>query len=124
MKRRSEVIKECDKPFAWGTNDCCTMLAAAVKAKTDRDILRGFRGYRTKLGAARKLREKGDGTLLKTLIDALGDPIPVASARPGDIVMQDSWRTGICQGRYTVMIGDEGIELVRTLDCARAFRNG
>lgn len=120
----SEVINDCNKPFKWGTNDCCTIMAAAVKAKSGRDILVGFRGYRTKKGAAKKLREKGKGTLLNTLIDLLGDPIPVASAYPGDIVMQDSWRVGICQGRYTAMIGDDGIELVRTLDCVRAFRSG
>jgi len=123
-KRISEIIKDCDKPFAWGTNDCCTLMAAAVKAKSGRDVLKGFRGYRTKLGAAKKLREKGKGTLVKAMIDWLGDPIPIAKARPGDIVMHDSWHVGICQGRYSAMVGENGIELVRTLDCVRAFRNG
>lgn len=123
-KRLSEIIQACDKPFKWGTNDCCTLLHAAVNGKTDRDILRGFRGYRTRKGAAKKLREKGKGTLLDTLIDLLGEPIPVAQARPGDIVMADSWRVGVCAGKVTALIGDEGIVYTRTLDCERAFRNG
>lgn len=123
-KRLSEIIKACDKPFQWGTNDCCTLAHEAVYAKSGRDALRGFRGYRTKAGAAKKLREKGKGTLLDTIIDILGKSIPVASARPGDIVMLDAWRLGICCGRMTAFIGDEGILYVRTLDCERAFRNG
>jgi len=123
-KPLSEIIKACDKPFKWGTNDCCTLLGEAVQGISNRDILRGFRGYKTKAGAAKKLREKGKGTLLDTLIDLLGDPIPVANAHPGDIVMMDSWCVGVCCGRMTAMIGDEGIVYTRTLDCERAFRNG
>lgn len=119
----SEVLKACDQPFEWGSNDCCTLLGHAIEGQSGWDILRGFRGYKTKLGAAKKLREKGEGTLLATLIGLLGDPIPIAQARPMDIVMMDAWRVGVCCGRYSGFIGDQGIEYYRTLDCAYAFRN-
>lgn len=123
MKPLGDVVKGCDKPFAWGSNDCCTLLGAAIEGKSGWDILRGFRGYKTKLGAAKKLREKGKGTLLATLTDLLGEPIHPALARPYDIVMADAWRVGVCCGRYSAFIGENGIEYARTLDCRWAFRN-
>ena len=124
-KPLSEIINACDQPFKWGTNDCCTLLGVAVEAgQQGRDILRGFRGYRTQAGAAKKLREIGKGTLLATLEDLLGEPIHVARARPGDIMMPDDHLVGICSGEITALIGENGIEYVRTLDCVRAFRNG
>lgn len=118
-----QILDRCNHPFEWGKNDCCTLLGSAIQGESGWDILRGFRGYKTKLGAAKKLREKGKGTLVSTLDDLLGSPIPVAKARPKDIVMMDSWRVGVCCGRYSAFIGDAGIEFHRTLNCQRAYRN-
>ncbi len=122
-KRISDAIRECNKPFKWGTNDCCTLFAKAVEATSGRDILRGYRGYKTKKGAAKKLRDKGHGTLVKFVKSCMGDEIHIAQARHGDIVMQDARRVGVCCGRWTAMLGDDGIAYVRTLDCQLAFQN-
>ena len=92
--------------------------------KKENFSFKGYRGYRTKKGAAKKLRNRGEGTLLDTVINVIGEPIHVAKARPGDIVMQDAWSVGICNGKLSAFIGEEGIIYVRTLDCTRAFRNG
>lgn len=121
--RLSEIVDSCDKPFEWGTNDCCTLVRNAVLAVQGRDIVEPFLGYTTREGAAQALRDHGQGTLLATLINLLGEPIPVALARPGDIVMLDDFRVGICCGRSSALLEEEGILMVKTLSCVRAFKN-
>lgn len=119
----SDVIRAHDKPFKWGENDCCSLMADAIKEVQNIDVLEDYPEYDSREGAAQVLREFGKGTLLATVIAKLGDPIPVAQARPGDIIMMDDRRIGVCCGRFTAMLQDEGIISIRTLACARAFKN-
>lgn len=119
----SEIIAACDKPFEWGTNDCCTLMGIAVQEQQGRDVVSVFLGYSDKAGAARALREHGAGTLLATVEREVGPAISPAQARPLDIVMYDALRVGICCGRYSLFLGEHGVVRLKTLQCMYAFAN-
>lgn len=119
-----------EEPFAWGTHDCALFAASCVNAQTGVDPAEGIRGtYEDARGAALALREHGQGTLLKTVKEWLGEPIPVPFAKRGDIVMRDTSEReralGVCVGRYSYFVGEEqGLQRLvpfPTNDCRYAF---
>jgi len=59
-----------DKPFRWGTNDCCLFACNCIQAMTDVDPAAHFRGrYDDRQAATKMLREYG-GTL-ETVIERI-----------------------------------------------------
>lgn len=125
-----------DRRFEWGQHDCALFAASAVEAMTGVDILAEFRGqYSSRVGAAKALREIGQGTLIKTFNHRLGRWKRPALAQRGDIVMfQNS--AGICCGSFSRFIGeyDEAFQpilsgqfskssliVIPTLACSRAW---
>lgn len=73
-------------PFCWGTNDCAIFAADCVLACTGKDPAPpGLRGHRTALQADRAVRRHGGLAQIATL--ALGEPIAVALATEGDVVL-------------------------------------
>lgn len=95
-----------DRPFAWGEWDCILFACAAADAMTGEDWAADYRGqYADKAGAAAILKEKGAGTLLRT-IDAKLKQRPPGHARRGDFV----WfmgSVGVCMGRHALFVGEE-----------------
>jgi hypothetical protein len=110
-------------PFEWGRYDCALWAAAAVQAQTGQDFAAPFRGrYRTGAGAMRALRQHGAGDLEKTITAALGEPVPVAMARRGDIVMHSN-AAGVCMGSHSLFMTEgEGMTRLPTLECTQAWR--
>lgn len=53
------VEKHSQLPFEYGVSDCGQLAADAVEAVTGKDILKPYRSYKTKTGAARILRKAG-----------------------------------------------------------------
>jgi hypothetical protein len=81
-----------NKPFAWGTHDCCVFAADCVQAVTGDDPLSHWRGrWRTERGAARVMRSVGGGGLAQaaeTLARECGWPlVAVAQAQRGDVAL-------------------------------------
>lgn len=95
------------RPFEWGKFDCALFAASAAQAVIGEDRAADFREqYRDREGAARALREIGEGTLLATY-QARFDEKPVKFARRGDLVW-DGERIGVCNGDHALFVGQEG----------------
>ena len=81
----SEVIREwSDKPFEYGTADCCQFVGAVVEEVTGNNPMDGF-SYTDQRGAESAI----DGDLQARITEVLGDPIPVSQAKNGDVLMID-----------------------------------
>lgn len=111
------------EPFAWGTHDCCCFAAGAVEAMTGRDAMKGFRGYRTRRGAARVLRTRGAGTLDATLEMLFGPPVPPAQGRRGDLAYAHSC-VGVIHGRVAFFLDEGGYRMVPLRGIEKVFRVG
>lgn len=110
--------------FAWGSTDCALWSLGGVEAITGVHPAAEYSGtYSTREGAAKALREKGKGTLIRTM-NSLFERRPVGKARRGDLVMvQDA--IGICMGGFGVFLTeDEGITRIPRADFQRAWRVG
>ncbi len=93
------------EPFAWGTHDCALFAASCVEAMTGVDPAVDFRGaYQSKAGAAKALREIGNGTLLKTYQARFREK-PAGFAGRGDLVWNGE-AMGICIGAEALFLGE------------------
>ena len=71
-------------PFEWGTNDCCMFAVGCVEAITGVDYGKPYRGYKTKIGAARRLSDGGGVEGIAT--ECLGKHKEPVKAKRGDVV--------------------------------------
>ena len=73
------------KPFAWGSNDCCTFAASCVQAITGVDPTpAGLGKHRTEKQALRAAQRHGGIHGIAT--DSLGQPLPASQAQVGDVL--------------------------------------
>lgn len=115
-------------PFAWGSNDCATFAAEAARAITGEDYAAGqLGGYKTALGAARKLRGLGFASI-EDLAAADLPEISPAFAQRGDLAIFDSAGQGpglaVVLGQVIAAPGPGGLDLLRLQAARRAFRVG
>ena len=115
------------EPFSWGTHDCCMFALNIACEILLTDPAPQFRGtYTTEFGAARALKEHGDGTVRGTVTQILDEEIPVRTAQRGDLVLlqqPDLGDTlGVCLGVDSAFVGLDGLHYAPTLDCACAWR--
>lgn len=100
-----------EKPFQWGSHDCCTFAADCVLAITGSDKMSRYRGgYKSAKSAARKLEAAGG--LEAALTFELGDPVAPLMAKRGDVVCFTSAlgdTAGICIGATIAAAGLDGI---------------
>lgn len=94
------------REFRWGSLDCATFCAGAVKAMTGHDPMRGLRGYRSEAGALQVLEERAQGTLIRT-VNAMFERVPVGMAHRGDLIMAGG-ALGIAMGEVALQVGREG----------------
>lgn len=109
--RLNEFLKSVG-PFEWGTNDCCMFAVNAVEAMTGKDHGKPYRGYKTALGAVRRLEKFGGVEGIATI--ELGDPKPVKQAKRGDVVSIQNGENiilGICVGVKMAAVSEEGLTL-------------
>ena len=118
------VEQRRNKPFAWGSDDCCLFAADWVQACTGTDYASAWRGrYTGRLGAARFLEEAGG---LGTLVDSLGlvRVLPLQASR-GDVVAQDNGRglaLGICIGSGAAFAAETGLVFASMQNIKTAWR--
>ncbi len=73
--------------FVWGESDCCLVVADILKAYTDFDIAKDFRGkYKTAMGSKRALKRYGGGDI-KSTVSSMLEEIPVSEAGRGDLAL-------------------------------------
>lgn len=109
--------------FDWGSNDCCTFTADAVKALTGRDLRAAFPAYSGEVGALRAIAAGGGLRQLAT--DLLGDPMSPKMAAVGDVVLvinAEREMLGICNGTGVLAPGVAGMIVVGMDTAIAAWR--
>jgi hypothetical protein len=112
------------KPFAWGSNDCCTFAADWVETCTGVDYAQTWRGrYSSGLDAVRVLDQTGG---VEALVDSLGllRVTPQRAGR-GDIVAQRAEHgltLGISLGLTTAFVAKTGLVFERISNAETAWR--
>jgi len=99
-------------PHQWGSNDCCTFAADAVRAMTGTDPMADLRGIKTAAAVARLLRKT---PLQKLVTQRLGEPLasPLLAQR-GDVVLVpqgDEHLLAVCLGEVWAAPGLQGLEV-------------
>ena len=96
--------------FEWGTNDCCMFAVGCMAGITGVDHGKPYRGYKTALGASRRIEKAGG--IENIAIDALGAPKPLKEAKRGDLVLfktGEDVALGISVGDKIVAVGEDGL---------------
>lgn len=125
-ERLAEEIKAAaGRPFTFGRHDCCAFCAGAVRAQTGRDLMAGFARYDDAAGAQQILDTRNGVRGIAQ--DCLGDPIPVAFAQRGDVVLLPTARgdaLGIValDGRRALFAGPRGLSVEALGACTMAWR--
>src|ERR1043165_4882498 len=99
-----------DKPFVWGSWDCCQFAAGWVHELTGIDFRSQFPSYADEDEARAILAEVGG---LIALTSSLLTEIPVAHAKVGDLVLVNDVAgsaLGICLGVQSAHVGMKGLE--------------
>lgn len=114
MRLARFVEQARQRPFAYGTWDCCLLAAAWVREATGQDFAAGGGSYDDAAGAAALLAARGG--LQAVVTSALGAPLPVvALARRGDVVLVEAAAgraLGVCVGTHAACAGPSGLTFV------------
>lgn len=119
------IIDNQNTPFAWGTFDCCTFAADAVKAQTGIDPDEPYRGkYSTSAGALKIMKQSGAGDIESTMRQQLGEPVDVSPSR-GDICLFEG-ENGPTAGVYASGViwspGEKGLVAHRNPNVLHVWR--
>ncbi len=115
------VAHSKDVVFTWGENDCCLWVARFVDKVCDTDYASLFDGkYNTAAGATALMQSKGFSST-EEVADAYFHSIPRAYAQRGDIVLHPQGALGICTGRKSFFLKEEGLTEIDTLECQKAW---
>lgn len=122
------IEKNKYKNFSWGENDCIMFASSCINAITSNDPAAQWRGkYSTALSAARIFSDFGG---FENMIDTVSSDfgyidVPVNKSQRGDLVMhtQRRWPAcGINLGSLSAFAGVDGLVLIKTKMCVRAWR--
>lgn len=118
------MSSHANRPFAWGTHDCCQFVRDALRLMTGRDI--AIPRYRTERGAVRALELLGGYEGAMAAYGAQPLPGPLLAQR-GDVVMVkvDGLFEGalaICTGIAAHSVGPGGLEAAPQSQWLRAWR--
>jgi hypothetical protein len=119
-----------ERPFSWGSHDCCTFAADCVEAVTgERPWPAGFGGYATAAQAQRRMLDFGWSTVADVLDAMVGERVPVPLAQRGDLVLAPA--EGFAgaavvdlTGQHAVGVSHGGLLRVPVLDALAAWRVG
>lgn len=113
------------RPFSFGVHDCCAFAARVVAAMTGRDLMAQFPAYDSDEGAQAILMAHGGMAGIWT--HCLGEPIAVAYAQRGDVVMMPTERgdaAGICLGSQAAFAAPVGVACHALQQVTKAWRVG
>lgn len=135
------ILSSRSKPFAWGTNDCCTSVCSHIEAITGVDVYKEFRGtyddaksalvFIHKITGGSTVEDAADYITKEFAIPELKSPL---FAQRGDVVLYDhpigDGKTeptlGIVDlnGQYGLFTGENGMLRIPVAKCRRAWRIG
>lgn len=118
-EKRLQAFLDSVGPFEWGTNDCCMFAVRAVEVMTGVDHGKPYRGYKTALGAHRRLEKYGGVEGIATI--ELGEPKSVLFAKRGDVVsvlIGENLLLGICLGDKIAAVSENGL-IFLPMECAQ-----
>lgn len=121
-EKRLDTIIQSNQPFEWGANDCCMFAVRCVEAITGVDHGKKYRGYKTAVGAAKRLEKHGgvDGIATK----CLGEPKSVKLAKRGDVIMinsGDGYALGVCIGSKIAAVSKGGLTFIPMSQALKAW---
>lgn len=103
-------------PYAYGTNDCCTMVRDEVLAITGADLMPGLNPPASRIAGARFLLAGGYGDVEGLATRVLGAPLPTPKqAGRGDVVSfwaDDEMHLAVVEGLQAVTPTEEGLAWV------------
>lgn len=104
------------RQYELGGWDCALFTFGAVLAQTGTDHIAEYRGRYTTHEEANRLMKQIDGvpTVRMLMTKKLGEPVPVAMAKTGDVVG--------CDNQFGILYGDRGIFLSETSGYERVPR--
>lgn len=118
-----------NKTFEYGVHDCALFAADWVAECTGVDPAADLRGYSGKEAADEIISSYG--SLEALITDRLGEPIPVAWASRGDIVIAtlptpegEADCVGICAGASSAFASHVGVRMIPTSRARLAWRVG
>lgn len=97
------------RPFEWGAHDCFMFAAAAVRARTQRDMLAELGitpDWRTALQAAAAIERAGG--LRAGITRLFGEPVAILQAHAGDIALAGD---PVNEGRQLLAVVHHGVLL-------------
>jgi hypothetical protein len=119
----SFIAERMQKPFAWGSNDCCIFAADAVLAMTGVNHATGLRGsYDGALQAARVVSELGG---LSAIASRAGPECHPLCAGPGDVgLVTNEGREllAVCDGAHWLAPTSEGLAAMPFESARAAWR--
>ena len=132
-KLRLFLDSKSDSNFAWGTNDCCSMVCEWIRLSTGTDVYADFSGkYTTQIGAYRVIKTVTGGIDEENAAEYVTKQfdmpeVLVLMAQRGDVVLFDApegKRLGIVSlhPARAVFLTDTGLKYERTADCRRAWK--
>lgn len=119
-ERLAEAIAAAEGKTFSDAYYCAVFAADCVLAMTDADPLGALRGL-TQAEAEAAIAPK---TLRDLLVELYGDPVHLAFARRGDVVLRDNAgipAVGICLGQLSAFAADGGLAYHPTLEHIEAF---
>lgn len=110
------------RAFEWGVHDCVLFTAAAVRARTGREVLAElgiFPAWRTALQAAAAIESAGG--LRHALTQLFGEPGPALSGCTGDVAIVTDPGTerellGVCHGGLVLAPALDGMHRFQITD--------
>lgn len=120
-------------PFCWGSNDCCTFAADAIKSFTGTDIAEDFRGkYKTQTGAIKAIKAITGGSTAEDAVAYVANKHGLVEykfplmAKRGDLVV---FHNGVdvlagvvhLTGRHVLSVNDSGAVKLPITDIKRAW---
>lgn len=119
------VSERFGRPFQWGAMDCTIFAADAVEAITGEIVYPELRGRQSAREALRAVRDAGGVRALATGV--LGDPVGVAFARIGDVVVIPAGKRealAVCNGATVLAPGPSGVSVLPVSVARAAWRVG
>jgi hypothetical protein len=93
-ERLAEYIEgRRERPFSWGSNDCCLFFADAVLEMTGTDPAAKWRGYKSQVAATRRVKKAGGLRAMAKTVGLIEKHPGLAQRGDGVIVKLDGRET-------------------------------